>query len=406
MSDIFMFSGIHTNSEKIAEKISSITGYRIILDEELIEEAGKKYAISAEKIKRAVFGKASVFNKFTHEKERCTAYLKSVLANHMKKDNCIYYGFAGHCIPEKITHVLKVLVIDDMKHRVSRAVQAGCSSEKEALKLIHKKDENNLIWTRYLFEKEPWDPSMYDLVVPSGKMDIDEAVKRIVENLGKDIIQPGDASKRAVSDFVIAADVEVALARKGHSLKVSADKGNITITIEKNVILLSKLEEELKAIAGKVPGVSEVTTKVGKNFYKADIYRKYDFEISPRVLLVDDERQFVQTMSERLLMREVGAHVVYDGEDALNFVKDEEPEVMVLDLKMPGVDGFEVLKRVKKTNPALEVIILTGHGSKEDETLCIELGAFAYLEKPLDIELLTKTMEKAYKKIKEKKYTA
>lgn len=406
MSDIFMFSGIHTNSEKIAEKISSITGYRIILDEELIEEAGKKYAISAEKIKRAVFGKASVFNKFTHEKERCTAYLKSVLANHMKKDNCIYYGFAGHCIPEKITHVLKVLVIDDMKHRVSRAVQAGCSSEKEALKLIHKKDENNLIWTKYLFEKEPWDPSMYDLVVPSGKMDIDEAVKRIVENLGKDIIQPGDASKRAVSDFVIAADVEVALARKGHSLKVSADKGNITITIEKNVILLSKLEEELKAIAGKVPGVSEVTTKVGKNFYKADIYRKYDFEISPRVLLVDDERQFVQTMSERLLMREVGAHVVYDGEDALNFVKDEEPEVMVLDLKMPGVDGFEVLKRVKKTNPALEVIILTGHGSKEDETLCIELGAFAYLEKPLDIELLTKTMEKAYKKIKEKKYTA
>jgi len=76
---------------------------------------------------------------------------------------------------------------------------------------------------------------------------------------------------------------------------------------------------------------------------------------------------------------------------------------MVLDLKMPGINGIEVLKQVKKTHPAMEVIVLTGHGSEKDKRLCMELGAFAYLEKPVDIDQLTKTMNEANAKLKKKK---
>jgi two-component system response regulator CpxR len=82
-------------------------------------------------------------------------------------------------------------------------------------------------------------------------------------------------------------------------------------------------------------------------------------------------------------------------------VANEEPEVMVLDLKMPGIDGMEVLRRVKRTNPGTEVIILTGHGSDREEALAAELGAFAYLRKPVDIEVLTETMKAAYRKVEE-----
>ena len=78
-----------------------------------------------------------------------------------------------------------------------------------------------------------------------------------------------------------------------------------------------------------------------------------------------------------------------------------EPEVMVLDLKMPGIDGMEVLRRVKRTHPRTEVIILTGHGSDAEEVLAGELGAFAYLRKPVDIEVLTKTMKAAYHRLEE-----
>jgi two-component system response regulator CpxR len=84
-------------------------------------------------------------------------------------------------------------------------------------------------------------------------------------------------------------------------------------------------------------------------------------------------------------------------------VDQEEPEVMVLDLKMPGIDGIEVLRRVKSEHPDVEVIVLTGHGSSEIEKLCMELGACAYLEKPVDIETLTNTMKEAYRKVREKR---
>jgi DNA-binding NtrC family response regulator len=144
-------------------------------------------------------------------------------------------------------------------------------------------------------------------------------------------------------------------------------------------------------------------TKVGKKFYQTDIVRKYDLEMPSKLMLVDDERQFVQTLSNRLRLREIGSVIAYDGESALDMIKEEEPDVMIVDLKMPGINGIEVLKRVKQTNPRIEVIILTGHGSEADKKLCMELGAFAYLEKPVDVNVLSETIKKANEKIKQGK---
>ena len=121
----------------------------------------------------------------------------------------------------------------------------------------------------------------------------------------------------------------------------------------------------------------------------------------PKVLLVDDEREFVQTLSERLLMRDVGSAIAYDGESALNLVAEDAPDVMILDLKMPGIDGIEVLKRVKETRPEIEIIMLTGHGSELDKEQCMALGAFAYMQKPVDIELLSETLKQANEKVKQ-----
>ena len=116
-----------------------------------------------------------------------------------------------------------------------------------------------------------------------------------------------------------------------------------------------------------------------------------------RVLLVDDETEFVQAMAERLKMRDLDADTVYDGEQALSFVGGQEPDVMVLDLKMPGIDGMEVLRQVKKSYPKLQVIILTGHGTEKDEEEARRLGAFDYLEKPVPLDVLIKKMKQAVK---------
>ncbi len=116
-----------------------------------------------------------------------------------------------------------------------------------------------------------------------------------------------------------------------------------------------------------------------------------------KVLLVDDEQEFVKTLSERLQMRDLENETVFDGEQALSFVDDREPDVMVLDLKMPGIDGIEVLRRVKKKFPDIRVIILTGHGSDRDEDEARRIGIYDYIKKPVDIDHLVKSIKDAYR---------
>lgn len=115
-----------------------------------------------------------------------------------------------------------------------------------------------------------------------------------------------------------------------------------------------------------------------------------------KILLVDDEAEFINTLSERIKMRNIETDVALDGENALRIVEDEVPDVMVLDLKMPGIDGMEVLRRIRKSYPEVQVIMLTGHGSNKDEEAARNLGAYEYLSKPVGLEDLIGHIKKAY----------
>lgn len=114
------------------------------------------------------------------------------------------------------------------------------------------------------------------------------------------------------------------------------------------------------------------------------------------VLLVDDEREFVSTLAERMEMRGFAPEVAFNGEQALEMLARNTPDVMVLDVKMPGMDGLEVLRRTRKSHPHIQVIILTGHGSERDEETARRLGAFEHLNKPVDINDLVVVMERAF----------
>ena len=399
MSVITIFSGVFCKNEPVLKKIMETTGYKIITDDVIVSEASRISGMAENKIMSAFSSKVSVFNKFTHEKERAGAWLRLALAQMLSKDNLLIEGFCSQLIPKEITHVLRVCFIADMKFRISAAKEAG-KSEKEAIHFIHGNDEDRAAWVYHIFKiRDPWEVSLYDIIIPTDKMNMDESVALIERNLCSEVIKATDSSKKASQDFILAADVDVALAKEGHSVEVSARDGFVTLTINKHVLLLGWLEEELKSIAEKIPGVKSVETRVGKGYHQADIYRKYDFEI-PKVLLVDDERKFVQTLSERLLIRDMGSAVAYDGESALDMINEDEPEVMILDLKMPGIDGIEVLRKVKSTKPEIEVIILTGQGSETDKKVCMDLGAFAYLQKPVNIDVLSETLKKAKDKMK------
>lgn len=103
------------------------------------------------------------------------------------------------------------------------------------------------------------------------------------------------------------------------------------------------------------------------------------------ILVVDDEQEFLELMTNRLQKRGFTVNIAPNGEQALERVAEEDFDAMVLDVKMPGIDGIEVLRRVKRMRPNLPVLLLTGHASIEAAMTGVETGAVDYLLKPVPI---------------------
>ena len=114
-----------------------------------------------------------------------------------------------------------------------------------------------------------------------------------------------------------------------------------------------------------------------------------------KVLLVDDEEELVQALAERLELRGFAVRYALSGEAAVEAIGTDPPDLMVLDLKMPGMDGMEVLRHVKRTRPEIQVIMLTGHGSEKDAETAWTLGVFDYMQKPVDITVLVAALKRA-----------
>lgn len=123
-----------------------------------------------------------------------------------------------------------------------------------------------------------------------------------------------------------------------------------------------------------------------------------------KVLLVDDEVKLLESVSQRLSLRDFEVTTAPDGKKAIKAAKGDKFDVAIVDLRMPGMDGKEVLKTLKKRHKWLEVIILTGYGSVDSAAECTRLGAFGYLEKPCDFDKLIDVLKQAYTERLKKKF--
>lgn len=399
MSVLSITNGLFADSEKIIKMLARQLNCKIITDEHIIEKTHQEYNIKIASLLKVAENKQIVFNDFTHEKEKCIAALKKTLAGFVKEGNCIFHGLMGHLIPKEATHIMRILIIAEKKQRIQNAMSNNNLSEKEATKEIYNSDKLAFLWTSFLFQKKAWDNSLYDIIIPSKTLDVEESVNLVSKHLQKLPFNDEELIELEALDFKLASEVESALSEIGQGLLVKSKNSNIDVTIDKKVMMLTKFQQKIIQTAQTIKGVKSVETKIGKNYYKGNIVRNYEFETPLRVLLVDDEKEFVQTLSDRLKLRQFASEIAYNGQEALDFTDREDTEVILLDLKMPGIDGIEVLKKIKKSKPHIEVIILTGHGSEQDRKTCMESGAFAYLHKPADIDIITETMKKAYEKI-------
>ena len=114
------------------------------------------------------------------------------------------------------------------------------------------------------------------------------------------------------------------------------------------------------------------------------------------VLLVDDEKEFVTALSERLNLRGIRTNVVFNGREALDHLQEHLPDVIVLDLRMPGLDGMEVLRQLRKDNPNIRVVVLSGYGTEHHRQEAQRLNALGYFRKPANLNVLLNCIVKGH----------
>jgi len=116
------------------------------------------------------------------------------------------------------------------------------------------------------------------------------------------------------------------------------------------------------------------------------------------ILLVDDEVRFLATLAERLSLRRFDVITATNGLEALEKARGANLDLALVDLKMPGMDGEELLGKLKQEHPLMEVVILTGHGSEESKARCEDAGSYEYLQKPCETEELVAVLRAAFEK--------
>lgn len=114
-----------------------------------------------------------------------------------------------------------------------------------------------------------------------------------------------------------------------------------------------------------------------------------------KILLVDDEKDFIEALGERMENRGMNVSTTTSAKDAIKMVEEEPYDAIILDLQMPEMDGIEALKAIKKKNPDMQVILLTGHATVEKGIEAMKLGAMDLIEKPADIEIIAEKIKKA-----------
>ncbi|MBI5523957.1 MAG: response regulator [Desulfarculus sp.] len=400
MSVVSIFSGLYCQGRQVAQAVAQGLDCPLLDDAALLARVDWPPALPETRWAGAIFDDLALFERYPRERGRLLGRLRLAMAELLQRENMVYLGHGSHLIPPTVSHVLSVCLIADMPSRLDLARRLDGLAPREAAARIGRADEQAMAWVDLVQGRQAWSSDIYDILVPMDQGGLAGTVSLILEHARSVLLMPTSDSQQAVADFALAARVEMALADQGLAgggVVVEVSAGRVLIAGQGGAMLTSQQASDISQWVGRVEGVDPGLLEVRAGRQPQE---EAPAPMPPKVFLVDDEPEFVQTLSERLRLRQISSVVAHDGHQALRLARESEPDVMVLDLKMPGMDGMEVLRRIKQDHPAVEVIILTGHGSPADRERCLALGAFAFLKKPVDMETLQQTMGRAYQKIK------
>jgi len=262
MAIITISRGSYSKGKEVAEKVAARLGYEV-LSRDVLLEASDRFHIPEIKLVRAIHDAPSILDRFTHGQQTYVAYIQSALTQRALKDNVVYHGLAGHVLLKGVAHVLKVRIIADLADRVASEMERERVSEEEARTQILKDDQERRKWTHSLYGVDPWDPSLYDLVIRIHKLMVDDAVDFICQAAGREQFKTTAESRRRMQDLALACQVKAALADQYPDVAVSSEFGNVLIYTRTGDRQARRLDEKAKSLTREIEGINNVEVHAG-----------------------------------------------------------------------------------------------------------------------------------------------
>jgi cytidylate kinase len=265
MAIITISRGSYSKGREVAEKVAERLGYRLTSRDVLLD-ASDRFNVPEIKLKNAIHDAPSIFNRFTHFKECYLAYIQSALADQAQDDNLVYHGLAGHLLLKDVPHVIKVRIISDLAARVETEMQREGISENEARRRVRADDEERRKWTQHLFNADPWDASLYDLVIHIQTLKVADAVGYIVHAAGLPCFKTSKDGQRKMDDLALACRVKVNLIKGDYfDLRVTCEFGNLVVYTTKSVLHQYHLDKKLATVRQNIPGINNLEIHTDSN---------------------------------------------------------------------------------------------------------------------------------------------
>ncbi len=244
MGVITISRGSYTKGKETAEKLAQHLGYECI-SREILLETSAHFNIHEVKLVRAIHDAPSILERFKHGKRKYNIFIREAFLEHVRKDNVIYHGLAGHFFSKGIPNILKVRIIANLDYRIKEEMRREHISEKEARYILKKDDEERRKWSMYLYGIDTNDPSLYDVVLHIDNLKVDETVEILAHIAKRPCFQTTPESQRVTQDYYLTAKAQETLFNRFPSAKIKCYNGTVYVTIE---AVLSQEQESINKI--------------------------------------------------------------------------------------------------------------------------------------------------------------
>jgi cytidylate kinase len=260
MAVITISRGSYSRGKEIAEKVANKLDYECI-SRDLLLEISNEHNIPELKLVHAIHDAPGILMRLNRKEEKYIAFIKSALLDHLKADNVVYHGLAGHFFVKDVPHALKVRVVADMEDRVRLEMERKGIDADEARRILEKDDEERRKWSHRLYGIDTADPSLYDLVVHIKQLTVDDTVDMICDCVSKEQFKTTPESQRMIEDLALSAAVEKALIDVGADVTVCVDNHIAFIETQAPIRAGERLVKEIRDVAETFEDISDVKIK-------------------------------------------------------------------------------------------------------------------------------------------------